>query len=800
MMHDTFKWLSSTAKNSLEGRTGGAKFFWGRFMMRVGRASALAACLLSAAPPMMAPAAEPFPSSQAGNSETPAQPSLEQLIASLKSEDARVRKTAAETLTWQGAAAQPAIPQLLMTLRDQDSIVRATAARAVWEIDQQANEAVPVLVELLESKNASHRELAAYFLGPMGHAAKTAVPALRAAINDKDPAIQIHAAEALAQIEPVAADSVAVLVGALTHESPNVRSLAAMAFSNVAPIHANQAVPALTKALVDPDFGVRTSAEMSLTTFNLDVATSNTTFPPAESHPLEWVNGEPVQPTAENTTPFAPPLETPVVASPFNVLPKANSPATGSVEDSAQHPLAVSSELAEAVKELSHDNPAIRKSALERISWMGQQARPVLSEVSYCLSDARPDVRAYAAKTVFDVDPQSAPASVMTLQTLLDSTQPGIRPLAAFYLGYIGPQAASALPTLKRALANTAYTEQLQIAEAIARINPEDSDAVTVLLGGLRDPENQVRFQAAYALGEVSPKHAERVIPELATAMRDQSEQVQTAAKLAMLNFQPAPEEAPASDLAPNPASQPVPAILVKTQPQPVESIEEPSPTNVRLLDPEPIAQAPAYPHSGVESIVPPQPEDPGTVQVLPLPGEAVVDGPPPMAPPKRENRLGLGEDYKPIHAVNVTITPKRRDNDGQLLQLPTNYGAAWLRELGTHHQPTGTSRPWTIQSAKYAASGFCHRPLYFEEINLERYGHNFGPVIQPFVSAAAFYGRVPLMPYMMAADHPWDCQYTLGHYRPGNCVPFRVSHLPRSTPGTLLEAGIITGLFFAIY
>jgi hypothetical protein len=160
---------------------------------------------------------------------------------------------------------------------------------------------------------------------------------------------------------------------------------------------------------------------------------------------------------------------------------------------------------------------------------------------------------------------------------------------------------------------------------------------------------------------------------------------------------------------------------------------------------------------------------------VIAAEGVAHAEGP-------KDNRLGLGEDYKPISSLTVSISPKRRSDEGQLLDLPTNYGAAWLETQGIRYQPAGESRPWTVQPAQYAASGFCHNPLYFEEINLERYGHNFG-CMQPFVSAAAFYGRVPLMPYMMAADCPWDCQYTLGHYRPGSCAPYYVHHLPWSTP-----------------
>ena len=31
--------------------------------------------------------------------------------------------------------------------------------------------------------------------------------------------------------------------------------------------------------------------------------------------------------------------------------------------------------------------------------------------------------------------------------------------------------------------------------------------------------------------------------------------------------------------------------------------------------------------------------------------------------------------------------------------------------------------------------------------------------------------GTLPLLPYKMGLDHPYDCVYTLGHARPGNCV-----------------------------
>ena len=49
-----------------------------------------------------------------------------------------------------------------------------------------------------------------------------------------------------------------------------------------------------------------------------------------------------------------------------------------------------------------------------------------------------------------------------------------------------------------------------------------------------------------------------------------------------------------------------------------------------------------------------------------------------------------------------------------------------------------------------WKASGLCHKPLYFEDVQLERYGHSWNPVVQPFMSAAHFFVSVPLLPYKM--------------------------------------------------
>ncbi len=80
-----------------------------------------------------------------------------------------------------------------------------------------------------------------------------------------------------------------------------------------------------------------------------------------------------------------------------------------------------------------------------------------------------------------------------------------------------------------------------------------------------------------------------------------------------------------------------------------------------------------------------------------------------------------------------------------------------------------------------WKAAGTCHKPLYFEDVQLERYGHSWNPIIQPFMSGAHFFVSVPLLPYKMGLRPPNECVYTLGYYRPGNCAPYMFEPIPLS-------------------
>jgi hypothetical protein len=104
------------------------------------------------------------------------------------------------------------------------------------------------------------------------------------------------------------------------------------------------------------------------------------------------------------------------------------------------------------------------------------------------------------------------------------------------------------------------------------------------------------------------------------------------------------------------------------------------------------------------------------------------------------------------------------------------------------------TARLWESTTYTWRASALCHKPLYFEQVHLERYGHSWGPYVDPVISAAHFFGSIPLLPYKMGLEPPHECIYTLGYYRPGNCAPYLLDPIPISPRGALFQAGAVVG------
>ena len=140
-------------------------------------------------------------------------------------------------------------------------------------------------------------------------------------------------------------------------------------------------------------------------------------------------------------------------------------------------------------------------------------------------------------------------------------------------------------------------------------------------------------------------------------------------------------------------------------------------------------------------------------------------------------------EDLKPIGEITYRTTPQSGELPRDCVLSESKY------------EP----RTWAETTFMWKASALCHKPLYFEDVQVERYGHSWGPLVQPVMSGAHFFGNVLALPYKLGMDPPWECQYTLGYYRPGNCAPYMLDPIPLSVRGAAVAGAIWTGGVYAI-
>lgn len=134
------------------------------------------------------------------------------------------------------------------------------------------------------------------------------------------------------------------------------------------------------------------------------------------------------------------------------------------------------------------------------------------------------------------------------------------------------------------------------------------------------------------------------------------------------------------------------------------------------------------------------------------------------------------------------------------LVQKLSDVDVAYVSESWTLPIKCGTGnasyigRNFIPSAAQWKAPGNCHKPAYFEQPQLERYGHEVGPVLQPLLSTAHFFGNIAVLPYKMGIHPPNECQYSLGYLRPGNCAPYMLQPIPLSLRGAAVQAGFVTG------
>ncbi len=132
-------------------------------------------------------------------------------------------------------------------------------------------------------------------------------------------------------------------------------------------------------------------------------------------------------------------------------------------------------------------------------------------------------------------------------------------------------------------------------------------------------------------------------------------------------------------------------------------------------------------------------------------------DAPADPSPTKQEKDDGL--KFKSIS--DIQVSPKVKG------AKPENKFPEVLKLI--ENQPARQHSP---KMAIFEAPNICYRPLYFEDVALERYGQTQGRLLQPWVSGARFLGQGFFLQYNGLVNGPWHCESPYGYARPGSCTP----------------------------
>ncbi|MCA9154390.1 MAG: hypothetical protein KDA38_06360, partial [Planctomycetales bacterium] len=120
----------------------------------------------------------------------------------------------------------------------------------------------------------------------------------------------------------------------------------------------------------------------------------------------------------------------------------------------------------------------------------------------------------------------------------------------------------------------------------------------------------------------------------------------------------------------------------------------------------------------------------------------------------------------KPIGEISVTMPSVNAANDGD---YPRDL---WGESEEAPFTSFGARDFWPTNLAAWEPPRVVHRPLYWDETPLERYGQTRHPVLQPLTSTAHFFGTFFVTPAKLVIEPPLSPATDAGLFRPGSPVP----------------------------
>ncbi|OAI54550.1 hypothetical protein AYO47_02820 [Planctomyces sp. SCGC AG-212-M04] len=324
----------------------------------------------------------------------------------------------------------------------------------------------------------------------------------------------------------------------------------------------------------------------------------------------------------------------------------------------------------------------------------------------------------------------------------------------------------------------------------------------------------------------------ERDVPMFIAPPRGQTARRETApdapVPVELTRTAPAAPDSPEAPAAPEPEPTPLPEVV----PEPVTEAR----TSERFAPEEPQAEAPvaARPPELKTIFDLPMREAPVETAFLPqIPRPPVSNSPTPAVPPTRlappppprlpsqgpfevprsePSRNDLLVPPAPDEAPRVAgpvelpqlkkiteIQPFKScsaDGSGVKMCPPNTAGEGSDRCPEQQPLPVFDTSERNFIDIEYCwdAPNLFHTPLYFEDVELERYGHTYCEPIQTITSAAKFGGQLIGLPYQMALAPVHKREYPLGYYRAGDPAPYKCYQIPLNAEAALKAGYVYAG------
>jgi len=158
--------------------------------------------------------------------------------------------------------------------------------------------------------------------------------------------------------------------------------------------------------------------------------------------------------------------------------------------------------------------------------------------------------------------------------------------------------------------------------------------------------------------------------------------------------------------------------------------------------------------------------------------------------PEVRQGRLSL-----PPISASTTATDTIGNGS-----LPKSFASEETSAEGPLLEQVAQRDPqWGWSNYQFVASNTFSHPLYFEDVMLERHGHERYPLLQPMISGTRFIATVPMLPYLMTVRPPCDIEYKMGHFRAGDRVYPYLQRPPYVRDAAIVEAAAIAGGIVAL-